>query len=212
MGPWKVPFFVEILSRNNKIKAMSGTKTFNFGIPAFKEASGRITCPMAEKCAKGCYASKGFFRMPNVKNSYQTRYELTKLESFADIMAIEIKRKKAKRIRIHDSGDFYSTEYLKKWCDIANRFPLTKFYFYTKSVSMIKSHVLPSNMVPIFSYGGKQDALINPKKDRHARVFNSESELKAAGYVDASKDDAKSLGKSKRIGLLFRGNLKESFA
>lgn len=203
---------MEILSRNNKIKAMSGPKTFNFGIPAFKEASGRITCPMAQKCVKGCYATKGFFRMNNVKDSYQTRYELTKLESFVGLMAIEIKRKKAKRIRIHDSGDFYSLEYLKKWCDIADRFPRTKFYFYTKSVAMVKSHVMPSNMTPIFSYGGKQDSLIDPKKDRHARVFNSESELKAAGYIDASKDDARALGRSKRIGLIFRGNLKTSFA
>jgi len=67
-------------------------------------------------------------------------------------------------------------------------------------------------MTPIFSYGGKQDSLIDPKKDRHARVFNSESELKAAGYIDASKDDARALGRSKRIGLIFRGNLKTSFA
>jgi hypothetical protein len=84
--------------------------------------------------------------------------------------------------------------------------PKVKFYAYTKQVKMFKGLELPENFVVIFSYGGKQDALINPETDRHAAVFKSLSDLLAAGYVDSSKDDSIAhMSENHRIGLVYHG-------
>ena len=42
-------------------------RVFNFGIPAYKTASGKTTCPFADKCVKFCYAKKGAYIWSNVK-------------------------------------------------------------------------------------------------------------------------------------------------
>ena len=64
---------------------------------------------------------------------------------------------------------------------------------------------LPANLTLIYSYGGTEDKLIDPKVDRHSAVFSSEEELLAAGYADSSEDDAVALGTNPKIGLIYHG-------
>ena len=48
---------MNLLTQNSKIKKTSkhfGVKLMNFGIPAYKSASGKLTCPMADACVKFC--------------------------------------------------------------------------------------------------------------------------------------------------------------
>ena len=52
---------MNLLTQNSKIKKTAkhfDVKLFNFSIPAYKSKSGEITCPMADKCVKFCYAQK----------------------------------------------------------------------------------------------------------------------------------------------------------
>jgi hypothetical protein len=67
-------------------------------------------------------------------------------------MVNELKRKKKSVIRIHESGDFYSVAYFKKWIEIAKKLPGKTFYAYTKSW-FIAQHLdeLPDNFIIIFS-------------------------------------------------------------
>lgn len=197
-----------LITQNSKIKKAS-VKTYNFGIPAGKGRSGKLTCPFAGDCFSFCYAKKGMYLFPVAKDAYETRLAATKKNDFVDVITQEIsKKKKIEFFRINDSGDFYSPEYLKKWADIAAKNEHIIFYAYTKSVSMVKmfkalNPVLAQNMVFIYSFGGKQDALIDVSKDRHAKIFNSKAELKAAGYDDASENDSVAvLSKTGRIGLV----------
>ena len=173
------------LTQNKKIKAMQqidGLKTFNFGITALK------SCPWAGECAKFCYAQKGAYIWSNVKPAFERRLDATKRDDFVDLMITEIRKKKANRIRIHDSGDFYSFEYFKKWVEIAKKCPDVLFYAYTKSLPVVNLTVKPINLKIIQSYGGKLDHLIDTSKP-HAVIFDSKQELLDAGYLDASKDD-----------------------
>ena len=113
---------MNLLTQNSKLKRTSkelGIRVFNFGIPAYKSASGKLTCPMADECVKFCYAKKGAYIWSNVKPAFERRYELTKLESFAGLMNDEIKRKRPDYVRVHDSGDYYSRAYLAKWIQVA---------------------------------------------------------------------------------------------
>lgn len=195
-----------LLTRNSKIKK-SKHRTFNFGIPAYKSASGMFTCPNAGACAKGCYALAGAYLFSNVAQAFERRLAVTMSESFAETMLKEIDANRAERIRIHDSGDFYSEEYLNKWLEVIKARPKVLFYAYTKMISLFKRRKadIPKNFLVVFSFGGTEDKLIDVKRDRHSLVFTSIKELKSRGYADASNQDDVALGKNKRIGLVYHG-------
>lgn len=190
-----------LLTRNSKIAKMSGAYTVNWTLPAIK------TCPQAGLCKTGCYASQGAYKWsPSVK-AHERNFELTKQDDFVQLISAELtRRKKIKRVRIHDAGDFYNESYMGKWLMIAARHPDIEFYAYTKMVKMFKIFErLPRNFIVIYSFGGRQDSLIDVTKDRHSRVFDSLAELKSARYADSSKDDAIATGLNPRIGLVYHG-------
>jgi hypothetical protein len=184
---------MELLTQNGKLKETSkvtGIKVLNFGIPAYKSASGKFTCPFADTCVKFCYAQKGAYVWSNVKPAFEKRYQTTLLANFAEIMQKEIDRKKPAAIRVHDSGDYYSREYRNKWLTIFKNNPDIHFYSYTNSIGLFKElKELPANFTVIFSDSGKQVNLIDKTKDRHTKIFKSKDELIAANYIDASKID-----------------------
>ena len=200
---------MNLLTQNSKLKKTSkklGVRVFNFGIPAYKSASGKLTCPMADGCVKFCYAKKGAYIWSNVQPAFEKRYELSKTDKFVDAMYNEIVKKKPDYVRVHDSGDYYSKAYLQKWIDIALLFPEVKFYSYTNMVDMILKASLPDNYDIIFSDSGKQKHLINERKHRHTRIFSTNSDLISSGYVDASNIDlmaTKWFSKNNKVGLVF---------
>lgn len=204
---------MSLLSQNRKMKKTSDNDivVYNFGIPALKSETGLSTCPNAGLCAVGCYAKSGAYLWDNVKNAYEKRLAATLQSDFVFNMQKEIetllKKHNTKKlvIRIHDSGDFYSAEYLAAWFNIMQKFPIVTFYAYTKMVSLIKGRMIPNNFTVIYSYGGKKDHLINPLTDRHSQVFDSIASLQAANYVDVSTNDLLAIGANPRIGLVYHG-------
>jgi hypothetical protein len=201
----------QLLSQNSKMRKSSqnGIHVYNFTLPALK------TCPNAGKCAIDCYARQGAYIWSMVKAKHEWNLEMTKKDNFTLMMTQELdnKLKRLKLghkliIRIHDSGDFYSIDYFNKWNEIFLLFQFhsnIQFYAYTKQVKMFQSLTLPINFQTIFSYGGKQDALIRDK-DRHALVFENETDLAKADYIDASQDDMVALNKDNhKIGLTYHG-------
>ena len=200
---------MNLLTQNSKLKKTSKAldlRVFNFGIPAYKSASGKLTCPMADECVKFCYAKKGAYIWSNVQPAFENRYQLSKTNYFVGAMNYEIKRKKPDYVRVHDSGDYYSKAYLQKWIKIAIHNPDVKLYSYTNMVDMILNTSLPSNYDIIFSDSGKQKHLINERKHRHTKIFTSTSDMLSAGYTDASSVDlmaTKWFNKTNKVGLVF---------
>ena len=200
---------MNLLTQNSKLKKTSkltGQRVFNFGIPAYKSASGKLTCPFAGECVKFCYAKKGAYIWGNVKPAFEKRYELTKTDDFVNEMNKEIAKKKPDYVRVHDSGDYYSKAYLDKWIEIAIHNPHVRFYSYTNSVEMLKSVELPDNYDIIFSDSGKQKDKINTKVDRHTRIFATLADMTLAGYVNAMETDlnaTKWFNKTNKVGLIF---------
>lgn len=205
-----------IFTQNTKMKK-SSTKDitiYNFGISAVK------SCPYAGDCKVGCYANTGCYRFGNVKSVFDSRLELTKQKNFTDVVYPQLrellnkatKRNKSLMIRLHDSGDFYSKEYLMKWIRIMELFPTIKFYAYTKSIPFFKGIRIPKNFKVVFSFGGTKDHMIDTKRHWHAKVFTSLAELNNAGYVDGSHDDKiAALHSTKKIGLVYHGAASKEF-
>ena len=101
-------------------------------------------CPFASVgCMIACYAKGGLHKMPSVKESREKSYKATLDVRFSEKMIYTIGVELTSRryngnvmlIRIHESGDFYSLEYLKKWVKIfaAHNDGRVNFCFYTKS-------------------------------------------------------------------------------
>ena len=200
---------MNLLTQNSKLKKTSkelGLRVFNFGIPAYKSASGKLTCPMADSCVKFCYAKKGAYIWSNVKPAFEKRYQLSKTDMFVEAMNAEIRKKKPDYVRVHDSGDYYSRAYLKKWIDIANSNPNVRFYSYTNMIDMMLKTSLPDNYDIIFSDSGKQKHLIDERKHRHTKIFKSNDDLNSAGYTDASSIDLHAtrwFNDTNKVGLVF---------
>ncbi len=199
----------QLLTQNSKLRKTSkaiGLKVMNFGIPAFEDSEGRRTCPFAGSCADFCYAQKGAYVWSNVAPAFKWRYDQTKSATFVDDMVSEIVRKKADIIRVHDSGDYYSNEYIDKWMAIAEALPHILFYSYTKSVPLFRDRTWPANFDIIFSEGGTRDDLIDYDNDRHCRIFDSYAAMAQANYVNAMDSDVmatKWYNDSPNVGLVF---------
>lgn len=115
-----------------------------FNLPAI------FTCPNSTSvCRSVCYATKKYltskvlkFRFSNLISSFE--------EDFVDKISGQIKACMLRKVRVHESGDFYSQEYLNKWVKIAKNNPNTKFLAYTRSFQLDFRRI-PDNFVIYFS-------------------------------------------------------------
>lgn len=192
------------MSKNNRLCNLNkpaSVKTRCYNLPAKK------TCPFAKDCLNFCYADKGCYKFSNVRAAHERNFLETKEPlAFYFSMSAELGRSRAGAVRIHTSGDFYSSAYLANWLRLAKENPRKQFYAYTKSISWAKAAkaegLVPANFEFIFSFGGTEDDLIDPETDRHAKVFDSIEELEAAGYEYCDDDTKAWASKNHRIGLL----------
>ena len=201
---------INLLTQNTKLKkasVLNNVRVVNFGIPAYKSITGKVTCPFAGDCVKYCYARKGSFRWPNTVNAYEKRLSIAKSANFESLMNSAIMLQNPHYVRVHDSGDYFSKKYLERWFSIMRANPNTRFYSYTNSVLLIKQYNtdIPSNFDVIFSTDGKQSSYVDRSTDRHAVIFKTIEELELAGYVSASENDllaTRWFNKSIKVGLI----------
>jgi len=203
---------MKLLTQNSDLKK-SGI--FGWTIPAhwvnLTDGTKFNTCPNAGVCAAFCYAKNGTYNFSNVKKSHIEKLELVlnnRIE-WKRLMNEELSNKKYinKYIRIHDAGDFFSLDYALDWIKIANNNTQCIFYTYTKEVAMFKGIDLPKNFIVIYSFGGKQDSLIDKNKDRHSDVFSNYDEMILKGYNDIGEDDKQAaINENFKVGL-YRNNI-----
>jgi len=159
----------------------------SFGMPA------KRSCPKADKCAPYCFGEHGSYIWPVVANKYEWRFQESKKPEFTDKMVNQLNRKRSNHMRVHDIGDFYSQKYLSKWVNIWRHQSRMQFWFYTKSISLIKKNkdFIPSNVNYVYSFGGKEDHLIDTTKDRYSRTINPDEieKYEAKGYINLTADE-----------------------
>jgi hypothetical protein len=149
------------------------------------------TCPGASLgCLQFCYAKPSKSNNPkSTALARFSRYLITLRPDFADIMVNELKRKKKSVVRIHESGDFYSVEYFRKWLEVAKRLPEKTFYAYTKSW-FIAQHLdeLPPNFIIIFSLDSTNFHLF---KGLIQKIMEARAKGKRVGvsYVDTHTEE-----------------------
>lgn len=185
---------------------------WNWSLPAWagRLPDGRTynTCPSAGSCAKLCYARTGTYRFPGVLAAHERNLMmvLDDLRGWAWRMESELNHPRYWRghVRIHDSGDFFSREYLSAWLFIMRVVPATTFYAYTKEIAAFKELVEPDpppNFHWCYSLGGRQDHLVDRDTDRHADVFPDEAAMEAAGYTSQEESDLLAIYGPPKVGI-----------
>jgi len=192
-------------------------RVLGFGIPADTDFTHKgekhNTCPKALACKAVCYAKQGRYVMDNVVQARKHNLRMSLRPTFvrhmiADLNQMVVRSKVCRKpynvVRLHDSGDFYSQEYLNAWATIAATFPDVIFYAYTKSLHLDMT-AIPSNLRITRSQGGKLDKLINLGLP-NSRIFSSHAARKREKYVDGNLSDIPAIEGKTSIGLMYHGN------
>ena len=196
-GEYVLSMAKKLLTQNSELRPDG---IYNWSLPAFgvtlTDGTTMNVCPNAGACASYCYARNGTYNFSNVKARHIWNLELIlkDITVWESLMLEEVQHPKMKgrHVRIHDSGDFFSDEYLLAWLDIAIKTPEVNFYCYTKEVSRFKRLIepnCPKNFRYLYSLGGKEDHLVDLEKDRHADVFPDDAAILDAGYMNQEASD-----------------------
>ena len=168
-------------------------KVFEFNLPAGH------TCPQASECLLKadrftgkmthgknqifrCYAAMTE-RFPAVRDARWSNLELIrKSKDIVGFISLSLP-KKADRIRIHGSGDFFKQSYFDAWLEIARLNPNILFWAFTKSVQFWVNRIdtIPENLILQASRGGKQDHLIDEYNLKSATVYKTIELAKKSG-------------------------------
>ena len=96
----------------------------------------------------GCYAFKGRYNFPNVKDALTRRLESLTHPDWVEAMTTLVKGKK--HFRWHDSGDLQSVTHFKNILEVAKATPGTMHWLPTqerKLLALIDPEVLPKNLL-----------------------------------------------------------------
>lgn len=139
LSPWG-EWVREPLTYGTKTHCM-GWSTLGGNIEWEVEFNGS-PCTMTGTCNRlcpDCYACNGRYKMPSNKNAnawrtFAARYHQDWLKNTIICQINWGKRGKAlSLIRVHISGDFFSTEYIQMWIEIEEACLDTRFWAYTKN-------------------------------------------------------------------------------
>ena len=96
----------------------------------------------------GCYAFKGRYNFPNVKDALTRRLESLGHRDWVQAMAVLVKGKK--HFRWHDSGDLQGPEHLKKIFQVCKLTPETQHWLPTqerKLLQFLDPDIIPTNLI-----------------------------------------------------------------
>lgn len=129
---------------------------WSYGIPAAACKIGSILRKLAGSVCHKCYAFKGMYVFPCVKNAQAKRLAILTedMQLWEDNMIALLTFKYRKKtgddrvFRWHDAGDIQSVEHFQAIVNIALAIPTLKFWIPTKEYHLIRSwgSVLPSNL------------------------------------------------------------------
>lgn len=121
-----------------------------YSIPAKYCITGSKLVKVKDSVCAKCYALKGFYRMPNVQNALQKRFQSLNDPDWVDAMTLVISQTEYSGFfRWHDSGDIQSVDHLDKLVQVAKNLPNIQFWLPTREYSIVTNYLkiksFPSN-------------------------------------------------------------------
>lgn len=139
-----------IVGNLSKTSKMPGP---SFGLSAFDCKTGSKLREVKGSVCSKCYARKGMYVFPNVKEAHASR--MAKLVTAIEnpdarrqwVSAMVSLLSGVEYFRWHDSGDLQSREHFDLICDVARASPATKHWLPTKEPRYASRENLPDNLV-----------------------------------------------------------------
>lgn len=151
---------VKISTTNSKL----GAQIPSVNLPAIK------TCRHDAPCKHLCYATKGNFTFPNVKESHVNNlacFVANPKKYFDDIIEYLSGLVSYRFFRWHSSGDIVNDEYLQGMMRVARKCKGVKFLCFTKKFELVNNYLasgqkIPNNLHIVFSAWNKEFNVPNP--------------------------------------------------
>lgn len=122
---------------------------YSYSIPAQKCITGNKLRDVKGSVCSKCYALKGMYGFPVVKNALVKRFESLSNPQWVEAMTTAIKGKeKSGYFRFHDSGDIQSVNHLKQIIHIVNNLPHIQFWLPTREYGVISDYINDGNVIP----------------------------------------------------------------
>ena len=134
------------LSKPNKMPGPS------INLPATQCITGRKLVKVKGSTCSGCYALKGRYRFPNVKEAMQRRLDRLHDPRWIDAMVTLINKQPV--FRWHDSGDLQSVQHLKNIFEVCKLTPDTRHWLPTREarfINLMDPAVVPKNLKIVLS-------------------------------------------------------------
>ena len=120
----------------------------SINLPATACKTGQILARVPGTTCHGCYALKGRYRFPNVKEAMDRRLEALKDSRWVRAMIVLMKDRPF--FRWHDSGDIQSAWHLKRILEVCKQTPDTKHWLPTREaqlLALMDPEVIPKNLL-----------------------------------------------------------------
>ena len=134
------------LSKPNKMPGPS------INLPAVACITGAKLVNVWGSTCSGCYALKGRYRFPNVKEAMQRRLEKLHDPRWIEAMITLIDKQPV--FRWHDSGDIQSVQHLKNIFEVRTQTPHTRHWLPTREARFLKlmdPEAVPKNLKIVLS-------------------------------------------------------------
>ena len=129
---------------------------YAYNLPAWECVTGVKLQAVAGSVCSGCYAMKGRYRFPNVKDALNRRLNSLNHPQWVEAIVTLISHysRKVPFFRWHDSGDLQSVQHLKNIFEVCKRTPDTLHWLPTREARFIKlldPDVVPKNLKIVLS-------------------------------------------------------------
>mgnify|MGYP003325781821 FL=1 len=175
---------------------------WSYSIPAQACKTGSKLAEIPGTVCYNCYALKGFYNMPNVKDALDRRLKAIEHPKFEEAFITVLNDLWARsktgenRFRWHDSGDIQSLNHLTKINNIANLTPTIRHWLPTKETALVSEWKklngdFAFNLVVRHSHPKVGRAFHKTKKELFSTVGASQKWLK---QCNAPKQKNKCMG------------------
>lgn len=140
----------DLLSIVGGLSKPSKMPGYAYGLSALECKVGSLLRKVKGSTCGSCYALKGMYIFPVVKNAHKRRMETLSDPRWVPAMTELIARKckKVPYFRWHDSGDLQSVEHLSKIVAIAYNLPGINFWLPTREMAIVKEFRALGNPFP----------------------------------------------------------------
>ena len=117
-------------------------------LPAVACITGAKLVHVQGSTCRGCYALKGRYRFPNVKDAMQRRLDRLYDPRWIEAMVTLVHKQPV--FRGHDSGDLQSVQHLKNIFEVCKRTPETRHWLPTREariLNLMDPDIIPSNLI-----------------------------------------------------------------